>query len=75
MLRDARPGCGADVFGPISLVSEGALGLGERQQAEYAHDTAISGTDITSPSTVRSGATGVWRRDLLTGAIEQVDWR
>ena len=33
----------ADVFGPISLVSQGMLGAGSPQQAEYAHDAAISG--------------------------------
>ena len=33
----------ADVFGPISLVSEGPLDGGPPQQAEYAHDAAISG--------------------------------
>ncbi len=64
---------GADVFGPISLVSQGTLGAGAPQQAEYAHDAAISGNGqyVAFDGSV-GGATGVWRRDLATGAIEQV---
>lgn len=64
---------GADVFGPISLVSQGVVGGGEPQQAEYAHDTAISGDGryVTFDGSV-SGVTGVWRRNLASGAIEAV---
>ncbi len=63
----------ADIFGPISLVSEGALGAGEPQQAEYAHDTAISedGRYVVFDGSI-GGVTGVWRRDLQTGALQQV---
>jgi hypothetical protein len=63
---------GADVFGPISLVSEGMLG-GESQQAEYAHDPAISGDGryVAFDGSI-AGVTGVWRRDIETGEIQQV---
>jgi hypothetical protein len=64
---------GADVFGPISLVSEGPFG-GMTQQAEYAHDPAISGNGqyVAFDGSI-GGVTGVWRRDLETGgALEQV---
>ena len=63
----------ADVFGPISLVSEGAVGGGASQQAEYAHDVAISGNgQYAAFDGSVGGVTGVWRRNLATGAIEQV---
>jgi hypothetical protein len=63
----------ADVFGPISLASQGSLGVGAPQQAEYAHDPAISGDGryLAFDGSI-AGVTGVWRRDLATGAIEQV---
>jgi hypothetical protein len=63
----------ADVFGPISLVSEGAVGGGAPQQGEYAHDSAIAGNGayVAFDGSV-GGVTGVWRRNLATGAIEQV---
>ena len=63
----------ADIFGPISLVSEGALGEGELQQAEYAHDTAISGDGryVVFDGSI-GGVMGVWRRDLQSGALQQV---
>ena len=67
---------GADVFGPISLVSESAppaVSAGGARQAEYAHDPAISGNGqyLAFDGSI-GGVTGVWRRDLATGAIEQV---
>lgn len=64
---------GADVFGPISLVSEGSVNGGPIQQAEYAHDSAISadGRYVAFDGSI-GGVTGVWRRDLQTDAIEQV---
>ncbi len=64
---------GADVFGPISLVSAGALGGSEPQQAEYAHDAAVSGNGmyVAFDGSV-AGVTGVWRRDLATDTLEQV---
>ncbi|HTZ65314.1 MAG TPA: hypothetical protein VMB51_14515 [Solirubrobacteraceae bacterium] len=64
----------ADVFSPISLVSYGAVdGSGFVQQAEYAHDSAISadGRYVAFDGAI-GGVTGVWRRDLDTGVIEQV---
>jgi len=64
---------GADVFGPISLASQGTLGGGEPEQAEYAHDPAISGNGqyLVFDGSI-GGVTGVWRRDLATDQIEQV---
>ncbi len=67
-------GARADVFSPVDLVSYGALGGGEFiQQAEYAHDSAISasGLYVAFDGSI-GGVTGVWRRDLATDAIEQV---
>ncbi len=63
----------ADVFGPISLVSEGAIPGGVPEQAEYAHDAAISGNGryVAFDGSV-GGVRGVWRRDLAMGTIEQV---
>jgi hypothetical protein len=64
----------ADVFSPIGLVSYGAVGGGAFvQQAEYAHDSAISadGRYVAFDGSV-GGVTGVWRRDLATEVIEQV---
>lgn len=63
----------ADLFGPISLMSEGALGGARPQQAEYAHDAAISGNGeyVAFDGSV-GGVTGVWRRDVASGAIEEV---
>jgi hypothetical protein len=64
----------ADVFGPISLASESAVpGSSENQQVEYAHDAVISadGRYVAFDGSY-AGLTGVWRRDLQTGAIEAV---
>jgi Tol biopolymer transport system component len=59
---------GADVFGPISLASESPV-----QQADYAHDPAISGDGrYVAFDGSFGGASGVWRRDLQTGAVEAV---
>jgi hypothetical protein len=50
----------ADVFGPISLVSDNAL-----EQADYAHDPAISGNgEYVAFDGYFEGLAGVWRRDL-----------
>jgi hypothetical protein len=67
------PAARADVFGPISLVSQGAVGATPPQQAEYAHDTAISadGRYLAFDGSI-GGVSGVWRRDLTTGALQQV---
>ena len=64
----------ADVFEPISLVSASAIpGFGGNQQADFAHDAAISGDGryVVFDGSY-GGATGVWRRDLQTGAIAPV---
>jgi hypothetical protein len=64
----------ADVFGPISLASEGVTPGGSvPQQLDYAHDPAISGDGrfLVFDGSL-GGVTGVWRRDLLTGAVQQV---
>jgi Tol biopolymer transport system component len=58
----------ADVFEPIALVS----GTGS-EQAVYAHDPAISGDGrYVAFDGYFCGNTGVWRRDLQTGAVEPV---
>jgi Tol biopolymer transport system component len=66
----------ADVFGPISLVSEsGSAGAptGDAQQAVYAHDPAISGDGrYVAFDGSFGGETGVFRRDLATGVVEAV---
>ena len=69
----AASSANADVFGSISLVSQGELGGAEAQQAEYAHDTAISadGRYVVFDGSI-DGVRGVWRRDLQTGALQQV---
>jgi Tol biopolymer transport system component len=63
----------ADVFGQMSLVSVGSVGGGSQQQVEYAHDAAMSadGQWVAFDGAV-GGVTGVWRRSLATGTIEQV---
>ncbi|HXP28266.1 MAG TPA: hypothetical protein VN804_00800, partial [Solirubrobacteraceae bacterium] len=64
----------ADVFGSISLASESVLpGFAFNQQADYAHDAAISGNGryVVFDGSY-GGRSGVWRRDLQTGAIEVV---
>jgi hypothetical protein len=73
---------GADVFGPISLVSQGLLsGEEQPEQAEYAHDPAIAadGRYIAFDGSI-GGVSGVWRAELgrnpagqlYTTKIEQV---
>jgi WD40-like Beta Propeller Repeat len=58
----------ADVFGPISLVSENTS-----QQSVYAHDPAISGDGrYVAFDGSFGGITGVWRKDLQTGIVEPV---
>jgi WD40-like Beta Propeller Repeat len=52
----------ADVFGPIALVSDDAL-----EQADYAHDPAISGNgEYVAFDGYFGGLTGIWRRDLAS---------
>jgi hypothetical protein len=68
MLATPPSPAAADVFGPISLVSESST-----QQAVYAHDPAISGNGrYVAFDGSFGGETGVFRRDLATGAIEPV---
>jgi hypothetical protein len=64
----------ADVFGPISLASASAIaGSPFNQQAEYAHDATISGDGrYVAFDGSFGGRTGVWRRDLSTGAVVPV---
>ncbi|HWX96316.1 MAG TPA: hypothetical protein VNZ01_05640 [Solirubrobacteraceae bacterium] len=67
LLAGAAP-AGADVFGPISLVSTNAL-----QQADYAHDPAISGDGrYVAFDGSLGGVTGVWRREVSSKTVEQV---
>jgi hypothetical protein len=64
----------ADVFGPASLASISQVkGAANNQQMLYAHDSAISGDGryVVFDGSY-DGFTGVWRRDLSTGAIEPV---
>ncbi len=72
----------ADVFGPISLLSQRAIsrtGSGgqlveEAQQADYAHDPAVSGNGLyVAFDGSFGGISGVWRHDLQTGVVERVD--
>jgi WD40-like Beta Propeller Repeat len=62
-----------DIFGPISLVSQSAGGGQRPQQADYAHDPALSedGRFIAFDGSF-GGVRGVWRRDLSSGAVEPV---
>jgi hypothetical protein len=64
----------ADVFGPISLASVSATaGASLNQQADYAHDATLSGNGrYVAFDGSFAGRTGVWRRDLQTGAVEAV---
>jgi hypothetical protein len=67
LLCGAAP-AGADVFGPISLVSESPS-----QQADYAHNPVISGDGrYVALDGSYGGETGVWRRAQSSGAVEQV---
>jgi hypothetical protein len=64
----------ADVFGSFSLASESAVsGASLNQQADYAHDSALSadGRYVAFDGSF-AGRTGVWRRDLQTGVVEAV---
>jgi hypothetical protein len=58
----------ADVFDAISLVSGDPI-----QQADYAHDPAISGDGqfVVFDGAV-GGVNGVWRRELATGRLDEV---
>jgi len=66
----------ADVFEPISLVSTiapPAVPVAHAEQADYAHDPAISGDGrYVAFDGSFGGVTGVWRRDIASGAVEAV---
>jgi Tol biopolymer transport system component len=64
----------ADVFEPITLASVGLLeGGGIVEQAGVAEHPALSGDGrYVAFDATFGGVTGVWRRDLSTGALEQV---
>jgi len=65
---------GADVFGPISLASEGSVAGEPAQQAEYAHDTAISGNGryVAFDGSI-GGVTGVWRAEVAAGTVRKIE--
>ncbi len=64
---------GADVYGPIELVSSGTPPGGVREQADTASYPAMAG-DGRYVAFVGSfsGRQGIWRRDLTTGVVEEV---
>lgn len=64
----------ADVFEAISLASAGVLPGGSiQEQATLAEHPALSGDGrYVAFDGSFGGVTGVWRRDLQTGAVEQV---
>lgn len=73
LLALVAPAC-ADIFGPISLASQGTFpGFTNAQQADYAGDPAVSadGRYVAFDGSF-AGNTGVWRRDLSNGVIEEV---
>lgn len=73
LLGVAVAAASADVFGPIELVSASAVPGGLHQQAEEARYPVISGNGRYVAFVGRyGGVSGIWRRDLLTGAVEQV---
>jgi hypothetical protein len=66
----------ADVFGPIQLLSSRSVQVGPDtipEQAEDASESTISGNGrYVAFVGSFGGITGVWRRDLETGVVEQV---
>jgi len=63
----------ADLFGAIELASASAVPGGLQEQAEEARFPVISGNGRYVAFVGRfGGEPGIWRRDLLTGAVEQV---
>ena len=64
---------GADIFGPIELVSAGTLAGGQLQQAEYAHDSVVSSDgEYTVFDGAVGGVEGIWRVNLATRQMQQV---
>jgi len=70
----AAPVAGADVFETIQLVSAGTTaGSSLDQQSEKAEHAAIAGNgQYVVFQGAFGGVNGIWRRDLSSGAIEQV---
>lgn len=67
------PAASADLFGPIELASTSAVSGTVAQQAEEARFPVISGNGRYVAFVGRyGGVPGIWRRDLHTGAVEQV---
>ncbi len=67
------PAAHADLFGPIELASTSAVPGALAQQAEEARFPVISGDGRYVAFVGRfGGVAGIWRRDLLTGTVEQV---
>ncbi len=63
----------ADLFGPIELASTSAVPNVVAQQAEEARFPVVSGDGRYVAFVGRfGGVAGIWRRDLVTGAVEQV---
>jgi Tol biopolymer transport system component len=63
----------ADLFGPVQLASTSAVAGTVAQQAEEARFPVVSGNGRYVAFVGRyGGAPGLWRRDLQSGAIEQV---
>jgi hypothetical protein len=74
LLASAPSAASADVFGSISLASASTIpGFAGNQQADFAHDAAISGNGrFVAFDGSFGGRTGTWRRDLQTGAVSPV---
>lgn len=69
----AAPCARADLFGAIELASASAIAGGLHEQAEEARFPVISGNGRYVAFVGRfGGESGIWRRDLLTGAVELV---
>ncbi|HEY1833913.1 MAG TPA: hypothetical protein VGG08_05710 [Solirubrobacteraceae bacterium] len=63
----------ADVFGPIELVSAAAGSQAVYEQADHAYEPVVSGDGrYVAFAGSFGGVSGVWRRDLETGVVEQV---
>ncbi len=73
LLAIGVPAAAADVFGPIELASASAVAGGPHEQAGEAIFPVVS-ADGRYVAFVGSfaGSSGIWRRDLATGAVEQV---
>src|SRR5271168_4988442 len=63
----------ADLFGTIELASTSAPSVGLHQQAEEARFPVSSGNGrYVAFVGSYGGVPGIWRRDLITGVIQQV---